>query len=203
MKKFKFGKLILLAIVVFLGFSVYKFFMGSGPNVEDITNKYTKGSPYVTEIQIKQNHLSLSLKKHGKDLINSFDFKIPVTKAYYDSVQKNEVLVDDFRMGSLLTEGSVGSWKVSVEDKIKQDGSTKKAYTNGKDITVSIEQNHFSLNPFKHIKDSMNGIELEIEVNDAYYNEINEGDVLVKEFRWGSLFSEGSVGNWEVKVIDK
>lgn len=198
------GKLIGVAFLGYIGYSFYTFVAGSGPNIEDITSKYVEQSPYVVELEIKQEHLSLSLSKHAKDSINAFEFKLPVSKEYYDSVNKKDVIVDDFRTGSLVTEGSVGSWKVKVEDKEMNEKASKGTdLIDGKEITVGIEQNHLSFNPFKHAKDSMNKIEFEMDVNNEFYENIEEGDVLIKEFRWGSLFSEGSVGNWELTVVDK
>lgn len=70
-------------------------------------------------------------------------------------------------------------------------------------ITVQIKQTHFSLDIGKHIKDSMNTIDVPFPVDKAFYDSVEEGDILDDTFRSGSLWLYGSIGSWEIKVIDK
>lgn len=72
---------------------------------------------YVLTLSIKQNHFSLDIGDHMKDAMNELEFDIPVSKEFYESVDKGDVLDDSFRMGSFLMKGSFGSWKVKVKDK--------------------------------------------------------------------------------------
>ena len=72
---------------------------------------------YVLTLSIKQTHFSLNLEDHMKDAMNELEFDIPVSKEFYDSVEKGDTLDDSFRMGSFLMKGSFGSWKVKVKDK--------------------------------------------------------------------------------------
>lgn len=73
---------------------------------------------YILKLHLKQSHLSLSIKKHIKDAINSVDFEIPVDKEFFDSVKKGTSIVDDFRFGSLVLNGSFGDWELTVKEKI-------------------------------------------------------------------------------------
>lgn len=59
----------------------------------------------------------MDLKKMMKDAMNAIELQIPVDKEYYDSLEVGDVLDDTFRMGSLLMEGSFGSWEITVIDK--------------------------------------------------------------------------------------
>ena len=72
---------------------------------------------YVLTLSIKQNHFSLDIGDHMKDAMNELEFDIPVSKEFYESVDKGDVLDDSFRMGSFLMKGSFGSWKVKVKNK--------------------------------------------------------------------------------------
>lgn len=176
-------------------------------NVEQ-GEKTTDNNEYILTIRVKQDHLSLDLNKHAKDIINAFEFDIPVDKEYYDSVSKGDVLNNDFRGGSFLTAGTVGKWDVSIEDKSIEKLDEEAAKINASDnnryaLTLKIEQDHFSLNPFKHAKDAINTITFEIPVTKSYYDSVEKDENITKDFRWGSLLAEGSIGNWKVSVKKK
>lgn len=70
-------------------------------------------------------------------------------------------------------------------------------------LTVRVKQSHFSLDIGKHIKDELNATEFEIAVDEQYYNSINVGDSICNEFRSGSLLMKGSIGNWDISVVNK
>lgn len=70
-------------------------------------------------------------------------------------------------------------------------------------ITIEIKQSHFSLDIGDHLKDEMNKAEIQIPVSKEFYEEIKVGEVLNNDFRTGSLIAKGSVGRWEISVIDK
>lgn len=70
-------------------------------------------------------------------------------------------------------------------------------------VTINISQSHFTLDISKHIKDSMNDIELQIPVDKEFYDSVEIGTVLDDSFRMGSWLLEGSFGNWKVKIIGK
>lgn len=72
---------------------------------------------YVLTLNISQVHYSLNLEDHLKDSMNNIDIEIPVSKQYYDNVEKGTVISDDFRIGSFLFKGSFGSWEIKVIDK--------------------------------------------------------------------------------------
>ena len=53
------------------------------------------------------------------------------------------------------------------------------------------------------MKDSMNKITIPIQVSEEYYYSIEVGDTLSNEFRVGSFIFKGSIGSWDIKVVDK
>ena len=75
---------------------------------------------YVITFNIKQSHFTLDLSQHLKDEMNDISIQIPVDKEYYDSVEIGDTIADDFRVGSLIMQGSFGNWDITVEDKTIQ-----------------------------------------------------------------------------------
>jgi hypothetical protein len=76
-----------------------------------------KGPKYFLKLRLKQSHLSLSIKKHIKDAVNSIEFELPVDKEFYDSVSEGTEIIDKFRFGSFVLYGSLGDWEMTVKDK--------------------------------------------------------------------------------------
>lgn len=72
---------------------------------------------YVIRVELRQQHTILNLDKMIKDEMNKIEFDIPVDKRYYDSLNVGDEIVDEFRMGSVLIDGSFGSWKCTVVEK--------------------------------------------------------------------------------------
>ena len=72
---------------------------------------------YIIKFKLKQSHFSLDIGKHMKDAMNSIEFELPVDKQFYHSVKIGTNVVDDFRMGSAVMYGSLGSWKMKVVEK--------------------------------------------------------------------------------------
>lgn len=72
---------------------------------------------YVLSIKGKQSRFSLDLGEHAKDAMNAFTFDIPVDAAFYKSVSIGTELVDDFRSGSFIMNGSFGSMTLTVINK--------------------------------------------------------------------------------------
>jgi hypothetical protein len=72
---------------------------------------------YILKIHLKQSHITLDLGKVIKDHMNTVDFELPVDKLFYDQVQVGTSIVDDFRMGSFILSGSIGSWDMTVSGK--------------------------------------------------------------------------------------
>lgn len=75
---------------------------------------------YIVVINISQSHFTLDLEEHMKDVMNDVDITIPVSKEFYDSVNKGTVIDDSFRMGSFIAKGSIGNWDIIVKDKYIQ-----------------------------------------------------------------------------------
>lgn len=70
-------------------------------------------------------------------------------------------------------------------------------------LELEISQSHFTLDLDEHLKDSMNKITIPIQVSEEYYYSVEEGDTLSSEFRTGSFIFKGSIGNWNIKVVNK
>ena len=65
-------------------------------------------------MRLKQSHFSIDLMKHTKDDMNAIEFELPVSKEFYDKVKNGTNIVDDFRTGSFILNGSFGDWKMKV-----------------------------------------------------------------------------------------
>lgn len=70
-------------------------------------------------------------------------------------------------------------------------------------IEFELKQSHLTLDLFEHAKDAMNAITFELPVDKTFYDSVEEGDVIVKKFRSGSLIINGSFGNWKMTVHKK
>lgn len=72
---------------------------------------------YTVTFRVAQSSLSLSLTEHLKNDMNATEFTVPVSKDYYDAVNVGDHIRDDFRMGSFVLRGKVGSMTVRVKSK--------------------------------------------------------------------------------------
>jgi len=72
---------------------------------------------YVLTLKMKQSRTSLSIGKHIKDNMNAITFDLPVSKEFYKNVKVGTPLVDDFRSGSFIMNGSFSNWKITVIEK--------------------------------------------------------------------------------------
>jgi hypothetical protein len=73
-----------------------------------------------------------------------------------------------------------------------------------KRVVVELSQTSYTLNVWKQIRDHANAVEVTLPVSCQFYDQVNVGDdLLQKKFRWGSLATGGSFGNWNLKVVRK
>lgn len=72
---------------------------------------------YIMTLKIKQSHFSLNVKDHVKDSMNAIELDIAVDKEYYDSYEEGDEILSEFRSGSFVTSGKLGSWKITLKDK--------------------------------------------------------------------------------------
>ena len=70
-------------------------------------------------------------------------------------------------------------------------------------VVLKIEQTHFTLDLGEHLKDSMNALEIPLPVDKEFYDSVEKGSIIDDSFRNGSFWIKGSIGNWEISVIDK
>ncbi len=91
--------------------------------------------------------------------------------------------------------------KQDLEDAVKylKDTSDVKRYI----VTIQIKQSHMSLDFTEHMKDEANAVEISIPVDRAFYEKVDKGTVIDDSFRTGSFWMKGSIGSWDIKVIDK
>lgn len=73
-----------------------------------------KQPKYIIKFRLKQSHLSLSIKTHIKDEMNAIEFDLPVDKEFYNKVDVGDEVVDEFRAGSFIMNGSFGDWEMTV-----------------------------------------------------------------------------------------
>lgn len=83
---------------------------------KDLINK-GETPKYIIKFRLKQSHLSLSISKHIKDEMNAIEFDLPVDKEFYNKVNLGDEVVDEFRVGSFIMNGSFGDWEMTVIDK--------------------------------------------------------------------------------------
>ena len=85
-----------------------------------------------------------------------------------------------------------------TEKNILQNGRTSKYI-----VKFQIKQGTFTLDPWDHIKNSMNTIEIEIPVDREYYNALSLNQDLTDAFKWGSLIMDGDFSNLHMRVVGK
>lgn len=102
-------------------------------------------------------------------------------------------------------ENQISDKKIELNNINKKIQYQEKVLTgNAKYIMkINISQSHLTLDITEHLKDSMNDIDIYIEVSKEFYDKYNVGDTIAYDFRVGSMILKGSFGNWEVKVSDK
>jgi hypothetical protein len=72
---------------------------------------------YVLSLKLSQSHFTLDITEHMKDAMNAIEFDIPVDKDFYDNVKIGDEILDNFRMGSFIMNGSFGDWEMEVKHK--------------------------------------------------------------------------------------
>ena len=72
---------------------------------------------FMVKIKLKQSRMSLSISEHVKDDMNAIEFELPVNEEFYNSVQVNTKIVDEFRAGSFIVNGCISNWDMIVIDK--------------------------------------------------------------------------------------
>lgn len=72
---------------------------------------------YILTLELSQSHFTLDISEHVKDAMNAIEFDIPVDKDFYNNVKIGDEILDDFRMGSFIMNGSFGDWEMEVKQK--------------------------------------------------------------------------------------
>jgi hypothetical protein len=97
--------------------------------------------------------------------------------------------------------------KTTLYNEVNDLEKEKSALTNGREILYivkfEIKQGTFTLDPFEHIKNSMNAIEVEIPVNKDYYNKLSVGQDITDAFKYGSLIMDGDFSTLHMRVKNK
>ena len=70
-------------------------------------------------------------------------------------------------------------------------------------LKLHLKQSHVTLNVGKYIKDAMNAIDFELPVDKEFYDQVQINTEIIDKFRSGSLWIEGSFGNWRMTVTGK
>lgn len=82
-------------------------------------NYISKGKQiqYIITLEIKQTSFSLDLEEHIKNDLNVVKLQIPVSKEFFNSVNKGTKLSNEMRVGSLILRGSYKKLNVIVTNK--------------------------------------------------------------------------------------
>lgn len=72
---------------------------------------------YLLNLKLYQSHFTLDIGTMMKDSMNEVEFQLPVSKTVYDSMNVGDKLLQKFRDGSLLMNGSIGDWNIDVTGK--------------------------------------------------------------------------------------
>ena len=75
-----------------------------------------KQPKFILKLKLEQSHF-MDLGASIKDAMNAITFEMPVDKEFYDNVQIKTKIIDEFRTGSLLINGSFGDWEMTVVGK--------------------------------------------------------------------------------------
>lgn len=69
-------------------------------------------------IELSQTHYTLNIWEHVKDASNTVTFQLPVTCNFYEQVKVgDDLLQKKFRWGSLVKNGSFGTWNLKIVGK--------------------------------------------------------------------------------------
>lgn len=153
------------------------------------------------DVDLRQSRFSLNPFSHMKDSMNAVQFKLPTACENLSNFSEGDDLVDNFRAGSLFIDGSLGSWRLSVDEEPQMP-----ANVDDRSCTVELElkQSRFSLNPMQHLKDAANAVRFEWDIPGDVYDATSVGDDYVSDgFRAGSLIFRQSVGKWNLEVQNK
>lgn len=74
---------------------------------------------YIVTFEARQTHFYLDISEHLKDAANAYTFQVPVDKTFYDSVSIGQEYTREFRAGSMLLKGTLGSNKITIVGKEK------------------------------------------------------------------------------------
>lgn len=100
-------------------------------------------------------------------------------------------------------QNQVNSLQQQVHDLNVQKSAAKTGREIKYIVKFKIKQGTFTLDPFEHIKNEANSIEIEIPVNKDYYNRLSIGQDITDSFKWGSLIIDGDFSTLHMKVVGK
>jgi len=114
------------------------------------------------------------------------------------SEQCQQLVVRNNGLNSSISELELQISDLRFEKNLIEKGKAPKYI-----VKFEIKQGTFTLDPFEHIKNSMNAIEVEIPVDRDYYNALKIGQDLTDAFKWGSLVMDGDFSNLHMRVASK
>jgi hypothetical protein len=102
--------------------------------------------------------------------------------------------------------GNTKTAKMQEIDSLEAKLKLLNIYVSGKTpryiLKLHLKQTHV-LSISKMIKDSMNAIDFEMPVDKEFYDQVQVNTEIINKFRSGSLWIEGSFGNWNMTVTGK
>ena len=77
----------------------------------------TKVPVYHVTFEFTQSSFTLNIAQHIRNAANAFDFTVPVTKEFYDSVHEGQKLDSKFKTASFILGGHIGNRVINVKQK--------------------------------------------------------------------------------------
>ena len=138
--------------------------------------------------------LSININKYNKqmELLSEDD------KKYIANIEELKKQQQEIDKQINTNKNNLSNINKKIEEQSKIVNRTAKYI-----MKINISQTHFTLNLEEHSKDSLNDIDIYIEVSKEFYDKYNVGDKIADDFRVGSLIFKGSFGNWNVRVAEK
>ena len=70
-------------------------------------------------------------------------------------------------------------------------------------ITIRIHQGTFTLDPFEHIKNKINDVEITFPTTKEFYQSVRVDQELNKSFKAGSFIMDGDISHLKITVVKK
>lgn len=157
----------------------------------------------------QSGRISLDLTRYGKDSFNQTQFDMPTSCNELKHLSAGKQIVDEFRWGSFITEGSSSSsWDMSVKH---TNPIPKKPDMSECTLGLTLRERHTGISPLVFLKDKWNAQQFDWKVPCDVHDKVNIGHNFVTDpWRKGSMAKRiltkdtgVAIGIWSVEVTEK